>query len=106
MNCTRDEICAFLDVAHTTLVRACERDNGITWKEFYEQAKLGGNVSLRRKSYLKALQGDTQMLKHNLKHRLGEHDKLDVGFDPDKPVKFVLDMGKNIQKENEDDKEN
>lgn len=32
----------------------------------------------------------------------GYHDKIEAGFDPDKPAKFVLNMGKQIDKGEDD----
>lgn len=106
IQCTRNEICAILDIHHTTLLDRCQKDNGITWKEFYEAARDGGKASIRRAQWQKGVEEkDTSMLRHLGKHYLDQHDRMDVGFDPDKPVIFELNMGKQIGKDEGHDEE-
>ena len=96
--CSKAEIAARLDINEKTLIAHIQKKYGISWQEFKDRWKLSGFSALKAKTYEKAVnEGDWNAIKHLRKHWFGEHDKMDVGFDPDKPVEFVLNMGKNLK---------
>ena len=102
--CTKEEVAARCDVNYKTIDLAIKKEFGLTWTEFRDRYKLSGFASLRAKTFEKAIKdGDWNAIKHLRKHWFGEHDKMDVGFDPDKPVTFTLDMGKELRKEEDHD---
>lgn len=103
--CTKDDVAAYFDVNFKTIDHHIKKKYDCTWTEFRDFYTHAGHASLRHKTYTKAVEeGDWQAIKHLRKHWFGEHDKMDVGFDPEKPVKFVLDMGKKLEKEENHDK--
>ena len=106
--CTKEEVAARFDVNPKTIATHIENEFGIGWKEFRNRYKLVGFASLRAKTYEKAIKdGDWQAIRHLRRHWFDEHDKNEVGFDPEKPAKFVLNMGKKLsEEETHDDEDN
>ena len=103
--CTKKDVAAYFEVNEKTIDLAIKKKYDQTWTEFRDMFLHAGHASLRHKTYTKAVdEGDWQAIKHLRKHWFGEHDKMDVGFDPEKPVKFVLNMGKKLEKEDSYDK--
>ncbi len=51
IQCTRDEISAFLEVSHDTLLCAAKRDFGCVLVDKLREWRKGGNCSLRRKQW-------------------------------------------------------
>lgn len=74
--CTRDEISAFIGVSNDTLERAIKRKFKLTFAAYYEQKSALGNVSLRRKQFEAAQNGDRTMLIWLGKQRLGQSEKM------------------------------
>jgi hypothetical protein len=74
--CTGVEIAAFIEVEYDTLVRAVKRKFKMTFAEYYEQKSALGNVSLRRRQFKAAQDGDRAMLIWLGKQRLGQSEKL------------------------------
>ena len=54
MQCTRDEIAAFLCISYRTLLRAAKREFNCDIVDLINEWKQGGKVSLRRKQWLLA----------------------------------------------------
>lgn len=87
-----------MDVHRDTLYQRIREEHNCTFKELFDRYAPAGHASLRRRQWQKAIEeGDVQMLKHLGKHHLGQVDRIDLGFDPNAPVKFVLSMGKNLE---------
>lgn len=51
IQCTREEICAVLDVGEHTLIDWCKATYGKDFRTIYEEKKLGGKKSLRRRQW-------------------------------------------------------
>jgi hypothetical protein len=76
--CTEVEIASILGCSIETLRRACEREKGCRFVEYYAQKSDGGRRSLRRKQYTLAENGDRVMLIWLGKQVLGQSEKSKV----------------------------
>lgn len=74
--CTQEEIAAELDISVDTLERACRRDKRVTFAEFFQQKRMRGFVSLRRRQFLVANGGNPTMLIWLGKQHLNQSDKI------------------------------
>lgn len=114
--CTKEETAAICRVSCDTIERRLI-DMGTSWLEFYEQYSSDGKMSLRRALYDGALgrrrkkDGTIEDVEPSTtaqiwlsKQHLGMKDRNEVGFDPERPAKFVMSMGKKLNNgENDDD---
>jgi len=78
IQCTGEEIAGILSIDYDTLVRACKRELGVVFAEYIAQKKSGGKMSLRRKQYSTAMEGNATMLVWLGKNWLSQSDKLDT----------------------------
>lgn len=72
------EMCAWFDCDDMTLERAVMRQYGMPWSEVYKRKKGKGKISLRRRQFQAALDGDTAMLIFLGKQYLEQADKKEV----------------------------
>ena len=77
IGCTQIEIAGFFQIHPNTLNLRIKEEFGVTFAEYYEKNSQGIKVSLRRAQIMKALEGDSQMLKFLGKNYLGQKDKVD-----------------------------
>lgn len=78
LQCTKEEICGFLDIDEKTLTRWCKETYGEGFSEVYKKVASGGKISLRRKQFSKAVnEGNTTMLIWLGKQYLGQSDKME-----------------------------
>lgn len=78
VQCTETEIADVLKCHPDTLLRRVKRQYGRNFSDVYSQFKSTGKVSLRKKCYTVAMDGDTQMLKHLSKNYLDMTDRIDT----------------------------
>ena len=83
IHCTKEEICAVLDVDDRTLDRACKRDRNHCFDVLYKSLASEGKASLRRKQMELALAGNPTMLIWMGKQQLGQRDSADVSIGAD-----------------------
>jgi len=81
IQCTGEEMAGVLDISYNTLVRACEREKGQLFEDYIAKKKAGGKMSLRRKQYTTAMDGNPTMLVWLGKNWLGQTDKTDIIVD-------------------------
>jgi len=62
IQCTLREIADYFNCSVDTIERACKRDRKADFAEYFEQKRGRGKISLRRKQFELALQGDRTML--------------------------------------------
>lgn len=74
--CTGEEIANFLEIDYDTLVKAIKRRSKMTFSEYFAQKSAPGTVSLRRKQFEMAQQGDRVMLIWLGKQRLNQSEKV------------------------------
>ncbi len=73
--CTLAEIASHFDVTEKTVIAWCKRTYKDTFYSVFEQKRGKGKVSLRRRQYQKAMDGDTAMLIFLGKNWLGQADR-------------------------------
>ena len=78
ISCTGEEMASVLGVDYDTLVAACKRDHKSRFSEYIKQKSLGGKMSLRRKQYTTAMEGNVTMLIWLGKNLLGQVDKQEL----------------------------
>ena len=77
LQCTRDEISAFLNVSHDTLERWCNREYGESFASVFAKKKEFGKVSLRRMQF-KLAEKNAAMAIFLGKNMLGQTDHVEV----------------------------
>jgi len=92
IHCTGEEIAAILGVDYKTLERACKRDHKIKFGEYIKQKSAGGKMSLRRRQYSTAMDGNVSMLIWLGKNWLDQTDKteIDQSVEVKKPVQILI----------------
>jgi hypothetical protein len=75
IHCTGEEIASFLDCSYDTLNRACHREFEMSFADYFKQKASGGKMSLRRRQYTAAMDGNTSMLIWLGKNWLGQSDQ-------------------------------
>lgn len=75
IQCTGLEIAGVLGCSYNTLVRAVKREKELTFEDYFAQKSVEGKVSLRRKQYDTALEGNTTMLIWLGKQWLGQTNR-------------------------------
>jgi hypothetical protein len=78
IHCTGEEIAGVLGCDYDTLVSAIKREYGLNFSEYFQQKSASGKVSLRRKQYTAAMEGDRTMQIWLGKQWLGQAEKQDV----------------------------
>jgi hypothetical protein len=96
IQCNEIEAASVLGCSVDTLSRRLQ-EAGTEWKEFFLEHSAGGRASLRRSMFKAAVEdGNVTAQIWLSKQHLGMKDRTEHGFDPDKPAKFVLNMGKDL----------
>ena len=75
---TGEEIAGVLGIGYSTLYRAIRREFDMTFDEYYTLKSQNGKVSIRRKQYQTAMNGNPYMLKWLGVNWLGQSDKQEV----------------------------
>jgi hypothetical protein len=78
IHCTGEEQAAILGVSYDTLNRACQREHECSFAEYFKKKASHGRMSLRRKQYTAAMDGNTTMLVWLGKNWLGQSDQPEV----------------------------
>ena len=78
IHCTGEEQAAVLGVDYDTLNRACHREQEMSFADYFRQKSASGKMSLRRRQYTKAMEGDNTQLIWLGKNWLGQTDQPDV----------------------------
>ena len=77
IHCTGEEQAAVLGVDYDTLNAACKRELGVGFSDYFKQKASSGKMSLRRKQYTAAMDGNTTMLVWLGKNWLGQTDQVE-----------------------------
>jgi hypothetical protein len=62
IHCTGEEIAAIMKVSYDTLERRIKQTHGVSYAEYFKQKSANGKMSLRRRQYTKAMDGDNTQL--------------------------------------------
>lgn len=84
IHCTGEEMAGILGVEYKTLERACKREKKTKLGEYIKQKASTGKMSLRRKQYTTAMDGNPTMLVWLGKNWLGQKDKSDEEIEASK----------------------
>lgn len=76
--CTGEECAALQGMDYDTLNNRLKEDKGVGFSEYYRQRSVSGKMSLRRKQYETAMEGDKTMLVWLGKNWLGQTDKIET----------------------------
>lgn len=77
IHCTGEEIASILGCSYDTLALRCKEDHDITFPEYFKQKSAAGKVSLRRRQFTAAMDGDKTMLIWLGKNILGQRESPD-----------------------------
>jgi len=86
IHCTGEEIAGVLRVSYETLEARVKEKFGITFPEYFKQRSANGKMSLRRRQYTMAMDGNATLQIWLGKQWLGQSDK----FEHQGGVKFEL----------------
>ena len=91
IHCTGEEIAAILGIDYDTLQKAVKRVFKIHFTDYYKQKSAGGKMSLRRRQYTSAMDGNSTMLIWLGKQWLGQSDKLETtDTSPPEPKEIIF----------------
>lgn len=92
--CTLDDISGWFDCSPDTIERWCKKTYQETFADVYKKKSSNGKVSLRRKQYEIAMQGNVTLLIWLGKQHLGQMDKLSHldkdGNDKDNTLNVIM----------------
>lgn len=90
IHCTGEEQAAVLNVDYDTLNSACKREKGMGFSEYFKQKSASGKMSLRRKQYTSAMDGNTTMLVWLGKNWLGQKDSQEESYEELPPIQIIM----------------
>ena len=90
IQCTGEEIANVLGVDYDTLASACKRENKMLFSDYIGQRKSDGKMSLRRKQFSTAMEGNPTMLVWLGKNWLKQTDKSEVAITEHKITGFEV----------------
>jgi len=78
IHCTGEEQAALLNMHYETLNTRCHEEKDMSFLEYFKEKSASGKMSLRRKQYTSAMDGNTTMLVWLGKNWLGQTDKTET----------------------------
>lgn len=91
IQCTGEEIASFFDINYDTLNRCLIREKGVSFAEYFKLKGGKGKVSLRRRQWLSATQGNTAMQIFLGKNILGQADRQQVSIEGETQINVTVD---------------
>lgn len=103
VQCTKEEICAILDVSDKTLTRWCIETYGVNFDGAYKRFSQGGKMSLRRNMFKQAEHNPSMAIWLSKQH-LGMKDvvEVDTGEEEDKAREILVSIKKVANESNND----
>lgn len=95
LQCTAVEICGVLGVCEETLNARIRERFDMSFSEYYSQKGSNGKVSLRRRQYKAAMDGNSAMLIWLGKQWLEQSEKHEIGGG-EEPIKLAYDPIKRL----------
>lgn len=77
IQCTKEEICAILQVSYSTLLRWCNDTYGVDFETIFAEKREGGKASLRRMQWKQAEKNPTMAIWLG-KQYLKQRDNIDI----------------------------
>lgn len=90
MCCTKKEIASAFEMSDRNLLKRCEAKFGKGFSELYDEYSADGKISVRRKQYEVAMEGNVPMLIWWGKQYLGQRDMKDEGEKAITEVKVTM----------------
>jgi hypothetical protein len=90
IQCTGEEIAGVLGCDYDTLSGAIWREKELSFSEYFEQKRSNGKMSLRRKQYSTAMEGNPTLLIWLGKNWLGQTDKMETAISSLPPIEIGL----------------
>jgi len=91
IHCTGEEQAGMLSIDYDTLDRACQREKGVNFAEYFKQKSANGKMSLRRRQYTAAMEGQPTMMVWLGKQWLGQTDKIESDLNVSGGLKISWD---------------
>ena len=77
IQCTKDEICAIFQIDEKTLTKWCQETYNVGFSDIFKTKSSGGKMSLRRRQFKSAEEGNVTMQIWLGKQYLGQTDKVE-----------------------------
>lgn len=77
LQCTLVEVAGWFDCSEDTIERIVKKEKGMTFAEYFRQKRQKGVISLRRKQYEVAMNGNVALLIWLGKQYLGQTDRIE-----------------------------
>jgi hypothetical protein len=91
IHCTLEEIAGWFNCSEDTIERTVKREKKLSFADYYKTKAGAGNISLRRKQFKQAEEGNVTMSIWLGKQWLGQADKLESKSDDTVLVKSDVD---------------
>jgi hypothetical protein len=96
IQCTGEEIAGVIGVSYDTVVARIQEEYGITFPEYIKRHSPDGKVSLRRKQYQVAMNGNATMLIWLGKQYLNQREEVAHTFEEPIPVEIIHPKKKKV----------
>lgn len=90
LHCTGEEQASILGMSYEALNYKCKEAHGIGFLDYFKQKSANGRMSLRRRQYTAAMDGNTTMLVWLGKNWLGQRDVADDSARDIPPINITL----------------
>jgi hypothetical protein len=91
LQCTKEEICGFMEVTDKTLETWCKRTYGIGFSEVFKQKRGKGKISLRRAQF-KLAENNANMAIWLGKQYLDQKENIGVEMEGKETIRIVDDI--------------
>lgn len=78
IHANEEEVAGWFECSVDTIYNRCLEDHGMNFSEYYKQKRSTGRISLRRKQFQTAMNGNVSMLIWLGKQWLGQVDKQEI----------------------------
>lgn len=103
IHCRKEEICAIMDVSEDTLERRIKEKYNISFAEYFAKKSANGKMSLRRRQYTKAMDGDNTQLIWLGKNWLKQTDAVEHSGNVNFKLSYNLDEQPAIADDSDND---
>ena len=99
IHCKGEEIAFIMEMDYDTLAKCCKRDHKMQFSDYIRQKSATGKMSLRRRQYSAAMEGNTTMLvwlgKNWLEQSDNHHLEIDAKLADPMQINFSVSDPKN-----------
>lgn len=91
IRCTGEEIAAIMNVSYDTLCTRIKEKHGVSYSDYFNKRGANGKMSLRRRQYTKAMDGDNTMLIWLGKNWLNQTDQVELSGNVNFKLAYNID---------------